>query len=152
MRYCDKLWSKTSQTQHTSTQSDTHMAQSFAVAANPTLLRPSFRPSASLPRRSSIRVLAFKWEPSKVSFSLSPYPLLSLCSTSLMDLNFLYISIKNKLFVWFLSFVSLSANLSKMHVIWLYQVAPQGDRVLVRLEQIPDVISLSFSIFLSHFE
>ncbi|KAF3336058.1 chaperonin [Carex littledalei] len=58
------------------------MAQSFAVAANPTLLRPSFRPSASLHRRSSICVSAFKWEPSKV--------------------------------------------------------APQGDRVLVRLEQIPD--------------
>ncbi|KAJ1693548.1 hypothetical protein LUZ63_010246 [Rhynchospora breviuscula] len=58
------------------------MAQSFVVAANPSLLRLSFHRSASLPRRSSVRVSALKWEPSKV--------------------------------------------------------APQGDRVLVRLEQIPD--------------
>ena len=64
-------WRKSnSQTQHTSTQSDTHMVQSLGVAANPTLLRSSFHPSASLPSRSSIRLSAFKWEPSKPTRSL----------------------------------------------------------------------------------
>lgn len=64
---CDKLTPST----HTQNTLSTHtMAQSFVVAANPSLIPPSFHRSATLPRRSSLRVSALKWEPSKVALSL----------------------------------------------------------------------------------